>query len=100
MTRTVLDDGRWFDTDKAEKFEESSRWDGNNHISLATGSQWDHEALYRTAGERWILNTWSQYQSVAESYTVIDDSQAADWLVRNHHEHPAVAAEIEELEVK
>lgn len=62
MARTVLTDGtnRWFDKSKAERFEEDTYWNGNNLISKATGSQWDHQALYRTAGKKWILASFSQ----------------------------------------
>ena len=42
--------GRWFDPEKAEKWEEATRWTWQNHISRATGSQWEHEELSRTAG--------------------------------------------------
>lgn len=62
MARIPLTDGsgRWFDSAKTESFDEETYWNGNNHISKATGSQWDHERLLRTAGKRWILETWSQ----------------------------------------
>jgi hypothetical protein len=42
MRRQALTDGtgRWFDLDKAERFEEATFWDGRNRISLATKSQW------------------------------------------------------------
>ncbi|MBZ5574867.1 MAG: hypothetical protein LAO09_23685 [Acidobacteriia bacterium] len=45
MTRQALTDGSgaWFDRSAAEAFEESTTWDGRNHISDATGSQWNHE---------------------------------------------------------
>lgn len=100
MSRRVLDDGRWFDTACATRYEETTYWNGNNHISKATGSQWDHEKLYRTAGGRWILHSWSQWQGSGESWSEIDADAAARWLVRNEHEdHPACADEIAELEV-
>jgi len=100
MDRQVLDDGRWFDPDKAEKFEEKRRFDGHNMISLATGSQWEHEVLYRTAGGRWILHNWSQWQGSSECWDEIDNDRAARWLVRNGHEdHEACTTEINALEV-
>ena len=45
MRRQATTDGSgsWFDLDKAESFEEETQWNGNNHISKATGSQWEHE---------------------------------------------------------
>ena len=74
---------KWFDVDKAERFDEDSRWNGNNHISCATGSQWEHEALFRTVTGRYILNHWSNYQGSLETYHEITVERAADWLVAN-----------------
>jgi len=103
MDRIALTDGsgRWFDRAKAKVFEEGDRWNGSNFISLATGSQWDHEALFRTAGGRWVLQSWSQYQGSPESWGEIGDIEAAAWLVRNKHEpHEACAEEYASLEIK
>jgi len=101
MERIALTDGsgKWFDEDKAEVFNEDTDWDGNNHISCATGSQWNHETLYRTKSKRWVLNWWSQWQGSTARYTEIDDEAAAAWLVRNGHEHPDVAEQITALEL-
>lgn len=85
--------GRWFDPSKATRWEEATRWDGRNHISRATGGQWEHEALYRTAGGAWVLHSWSQWQGSGESYVMIKPSEAAAWLVRAEEEPP------EELQV-
>jgi len=81
-TRIVLTDGsgRYFYEDKATIYEEGTRWNGNNHISLHTGSQWDHEKLIRTAGGTWILNRWSQWQGSQETYEETTDEEAAVWL--------------------
>ncbi len=103
MQRIALTDntGRWFDAEKALVYQEATRWDGSNHVSLATGSQWDHERLYRTAGGRWILNTWSQWEGTAETYAEISDANAAQWLVENDHEtHAACADEYSALEIR
>lgn len=100
MKRQALTDGtgRWFDLEAATSFEEATRWDGHNHVSLATGSQWEHEQLYRTKSGRWVLNTWSQWQGSTESWTEIDDGAAARWLVINEHEpHPACAEQFSQL---
>ena len=85
MSRTPLtdDSGSWFDSRKSTKFGEGSRWDGSNHISLATGSQWDHQALWRTRSGRWILQDWSQRQGSAETFEEITDKDAAKWLIKN-----------------
>lgn len=87
MSRIVLTDGsgRWFDSKKAKFWKEGTRWNGNNRVSLTTGSQWDHEALYRTAGGVYVLNHWSQYQGSRETYEEISAEEAACWLSRNEY---------------
>jgi len=79
----------WFDRAKAEEFAEATRWDGSNHISLATGSQWDHQELYHTAGGRWVLHSWSQWQGRPERYRFVDDDAAREWLLANGEDEAA-----------
>jgi hypothetical protein len=81
----------WFNDATATDFAEATYWDGNNHISRATRSQWDHERLSRTKGGRWVLNCWSQRQGSVESYEFVSDEQAKTWLLAN--EHDAAVAE-------
>lgn len=73
----------WFDADAATDYAEQTRWDGNNHISVPTGSQWDHELLYRTKSGRWVLGRWSQRQGTAATCEFIDGDRAKDWLLAN-----------------
>jgi len=90
----------WFDLESATMYKEDTWWNGNNHISCATGSQWEHEALWRTKSGRWILNHWSQYQGSSESWEEISDVEAAKWLVINNEEpHEACASEYAALEI-
>ena len=83
MSRVNLTDGSWFNPEIAERFAEDTRWNGTNRISIATGSQWDHEELYRTKTGRWILHAWSQWQGTVPTYEEISDSRARTWLLRN-----------------
>lgn len=97
MDRINLGGGRWFDRMAASKFDESTRWDGSNHISVATGSQWDHEALYLTASGTWILHRWSQWQGSTDSYEVVSVEAATMWLIDQGHDAPAEAMAAGEL---
>lgn len=87
MSRIVLTDGsgRWFDDAKAKSFEEKTRWNGNNHISKATGSQWEHETLYRTAGGIYVVHHSSQWQGSTDTIEEITASDAAKWLSGNDY---------------
>lgn len=86
MTRITLTDqsGKWFDNDSAVRFGEHTNWNGNNHISVNTGSQWGHEALYYTKSGNWVLNSWSDWQGSTEEYVIISESDAVRWLCVNN----------------
>lgn len=102
MKRQALTDGsgKWFNIDSAEVFDEDTNWNGNNHISVNTGSQWDHEKLYRTKSGRWVLCSWSQWQGSTDSWVEIDNEAAAKWLAMNDHEpHNACKEAFEALEM-
>ena len=96
MARQAIDNGSWFDVDKATVFMEATRWNGNNRISVNTNSQWAHEALYRTAKGSFVLNSYSDYQGSQETWEVIDDQSAVDWLIRNAKEIPKDLQHLEE----
>jgi hypothetical protein len=92
--------GRWFDPAKCTRWDEGTRWDGRNHVSLATGSQWDHEELFRTPAGRWIIHWWSQWEGSTPSYREIEPAEAAEWLIANGWEPPdELAGETAALEV-
>lgn len=85
MSRVSLTDGSkaWFNTDSAISFEEDTRCDGRNQISVPTGSQWHHEYLYYTKSGKWVKNEFSNYQGSLETYEQIDEQEAIDWLILN-----------------
>jgi|GEM_PF-1414248 len=72
----------WFDLDKAVEIAELTRWDGDNRVSVHV-PKFHHNALYRTAGGRWVLQSWSQWQGTMERYEYIDDERAREWLTVN-----------------
>ena len=98
MRRTYLTDGsgKWFDEQSATRWREKQRWDEHNHVSICTGSRWDHQALFLTAGgRRWILKTWSDWQGSVESYETISERDALQWILVN--DTPENAAAMNEL---
>lgn len=97
MNRINLTDGsgRWFDEEKAIAYEEDSWFDGNNHVSRATGSKYEHEELYQTASGKWIIYAWSQWQGTPQSYTEIDREQARIWLSTNNHHDALDTSDLE-----
>lgn len=88
----------WFDVAKATDYHEATMWDGNNNISNVTGSQWEHELLYRTAKGRWVLHSWSQYTSGnPPAYHFVEADTARQWLIAQEHDE-AVTEHFGELE--
>jgi hypothetical protein len=88
MKRIALTDetGGWFDLEKSTKFKEGTNWDGRNHISKSTGSQFEHQWLYRTKNGKWIINEWSQWQGTTESFIEVADEYAANWFIKNEYQ--------------
>ncbi len=95
MKRIALTDGsgKWFDESKATRFDHHTYWDGNNSVSMSAGPR-AGDRLYRTASERWIKNTWSQYQGVRETYEEITDQEAAEWFAVNEYDDDDIPEEL------
>ena len=89
--------GQYFDTEKAELYKEDTFWDGHNHISKATGSQWNHEALYHTASGKWVKNTYSQFQGSTETYEIITLADAAEWFVNNEYKDEELPESLKDI---
>jgi len=83
-----------------QSWEEGRDWDGNNHISRATGSQWDHETLYLSSKGRYYVIHTSQWQGSLPSTRWLTPQEAAEWLIRNEHELPDDLAEYNEALVE
>lgn len=77
------------DTDKAaQSWNEATRWNGSNHISKATGSQFEHETLHLSARGRYWIESTSQWQGSTPSARFVSREEAAQWLLMNEHELP------------
>jgi len=100
MTIYKMDDGTTVNTAKATAdWGESKSWDGNNWISDATGSQWDHERLYRSRKGRYYVERTSQWQGRTPRAEWISNRAAAVWLRTNGEELPEdLAPLLDEIE--
>ena len=101
MTRQIIDGGGWLDLDTAQQFAEKTAFDGRNHISVNTGSQWEHETLYRTTRGTCVLHSTSDWQGSRDTWTRLSADEAVAWLIRNDHEpeSPAEQAIVAAMEV-
>lgn len=78
-------------TDHADHYSEAEYFNGSNHVSRATDSEWDHEALYVERGQTGVcvLHSWSQRQGTPDRYREISQTDAATWLAANGHDEAA-----------
>jgi hypothetical protein len=70
----------WFDPAKAEQWSDA---DYNGNGSGGTGRG---QALFRTSGGMWVLCNWSRWQGESDTFTYVTETQARDWLLRNHED--------------
>ena len=97
MARYTMSDGTVVDTSRASAhYEEGSYHDGNNFISKATGTQWNHETLYRSRKGRYYVEHSSQWQGSHDSAEWVSNEEAARWLLANEKELPAELKALEE----
>ena len=101
MTRQIIDGGGWLDLDTAKRFKGDTYWDGNNHCSVNTRSQWEHETLYRTQRGTFVLHSASDWQGSRDNWTRLSVDEAVAWLLRNDYdpESPAEQTIVAALEV-
>ena len=87
------------DTKNATKsYEEATRWNGSNHVSRATGSQWHHQTLHRSRRGRYYVERTSQWQGADPGAEFVSPEEAVRWLMVNEHEVPAeLSAEAESV---
>jgi hypothetical protein len=71
-----------------EKWGEETDWDGDNHISRATGSQWNHQTLYKTRKGRYWVEHESQWQGSRPHAEWVSEQEAARWLILMDHDLP------------
>ncbi len=84
-----LDDGTVVKTENAKRsWNEDTRWNGNNFISVATGSQWNHQTLYCSRKGRYWVEHESQWQGSTPHAEWVSNHEAARWLLANGHELP------------
>ena len=85
--RYQMDGGTVVDTDNASaSWAEATRWDGHNHISMATGSQWDHQRLHRSRRGRYWIECTSQWQGRGPHAEWLSPQAACRWLLANGHD--------------
>jgi hypothetical protein len=99
MARFKMDSGGIVDTENATKgWKERQRHDGQNWISLATGSQWEHETLYRSRKGRYWKEHRSQYQGSTPYAEWVSNRDALAWLLVNEYDGSEIPEELRKIE--
>jgi hypothetical protein len=94
MATYRMDDGTVVKTENATKhYAEATYFDGHNRISVATGSQWEHQTLYRSRKGRYYVEHTSQWQGSRDSAEWVSHAEAARWLLANDEDVPTELAE-------
>ena len=97
MATYRTEDGTVVKTENAKQsWDEETRWDGNNSISIPTGSQWNHQKLHKSRKGRYWLECWSQWQGSTPHAEWISPQEATRWLIANGQELPEDLKKFEE----
>ena len=87
MARYSMQDGSVVDTDNASsRWQERTGWSFSGDISKATGSEWEHEALYRGEGGQYFIERTSQRQGSTPYVLCVSPEQAYQWLLANDYD--------------
>ncbi len=96
MARYRTEDGTVVDTDNARAHWTEARFhNGNNFISKATGSQWNHQTLYKSRKGRYYIERTSDWQGSQPHVEWVSNEEATRWLLHNEKELPADLAALE-----
>lgn len=90
MSTYRMEDGTVVKSENATaSWDEDTEFDGHNHISVATGSEWAHERLHRSRKGRYWIERWSDWQGSTPSAEWVSPRTAASWLLANGEDLPA-----------
>ena len=96
MARYKMEDGRILDTEKAAAtWEGRTYFNGNNHIGISSGSQWDDQTLHRSSKGQYWLEEKSRRSGTPDFAEYMTRKEAATWLLENEIELPDDLAELE-----
>ena len=95
MATYRMEDGTILKTENAvASWNEVQDWNGNNHISRATRTQWEHQRLFKSRRGRYWIEFSSQWQGSLPRAEWVSKQQAAAWLLLMEHELPEDLREI------
>ena len=92
-----MDDGTIVKSENATKsWQEERRFNGQNRVSVHTGTQWDHQTLHRSRKGRYWIEHDSDWQGSRAYAEWVGHRVAIAWLLLNGDELPADLAALED----
>lgn len=85
------------DTEKCSaRWDERTVFDGRNHISVPTGSQWEHQELFRSKRGRYYIVHSSDWQGARAHAEFVSPQEACRWLLENSYGGKEIPADLVE----
>ena len=90
MARIVLEKGKWFEEDQAERYEEKLIFEPDEEGKEI------HKCLFRTKKGNWVRNIWETVggEVSGETYEEIDMEEAADWFYNEGYESDEIPEDV------
>jgi len=96
MARYRIDSTIVDTTNASDSWPEATDWDGRNHISRATGSEWLHQRLYRSRRGRYYVVHDSAWEGSKAHAEWLSPQEACRWMLLMEHDLPADLQQYEE----
>jgi hypothetical protein len=79
-----------------DRFQEDEYFNGHNHCSINTDSQWEHQDLYLSRLGFWYIVQWSQREGTKDKAWKISENEAVEWIALNRCKMPDSLKKLED----
>ncbi|HMJ95443.1 MAG TPA: hypothetical protein VK486_06300 [Thermoleophilaceae bacterium] len=76
----------YFDSERAQYWNGNKEWDGRNQIDVNTREADRGQGIYLTAGRRWVLRAWTNWDCEMTGHAFVTPEEASAWLLFNGHD--------------
>lgn len=97
MAKYMIDEVQVNTSNAKRVWEENTFFDGNNRVSCATLSEWNHETLYLSRKDRYYIVHSSQWQGSVDRAEFVTAAEAATWLLQNNYDENQMPEDLKKL---
>ena len=97
MAKYMIDDTQVNTSNAKNVWEEDTYFDGRNHVSCVTRSEWEHQTLYLSRKDRYYIVHSSQWQGSVDRAEFVTMHEAAAWLLQNNYNVKKMPENLREL---